>query len=225
MSLYDSEIYDLIDRTPASIGGQTVIGGAQVLARTNFGRTRMLGYETSGNVRATDSISIWGNASHSSGRNITNGDYLGFEGGIPPTQGWLGLRWEPVAGRAWFEVYGQIVDKQDRITGIPLALGGRFSGPASADAVDARIGAYRTRAQIASYRQFHGIPLDGDRLPDSRRIAPIGEIADTLMYRNTPGFATLNFRGGLKLSENHSVNLLLENALDKNYLTAQMHWF
>jgi len=74
MSLYDSEIHDLIDRTPASIGGQTVIGGAQVLARTNFGRTRMLGYETSGNVRATDSISIWGNASHSSGRNITNGD-------------------------------------------------------------------------------------------------------------------------------------------------------
>ena len=218
VSLYDSEIYDLIDRRPGSIGCLTTIGNAIVLERTNFGRARILGFEGNGNVRATDGILIWGNISHSSGRNIASGDYLGFEGGIPPTQGWIGVKWEASGRRYWLETYSQFANKQDRITGIPVSLGGKFGGSApAADAVDARIGGYRTRAQIVSYRQFHGIPLDGGVLSDGRSIVPVSAIADTLTHRQTDGFSTFNVRGGYRLTEMSTVNVLFENILDRNY--------
>jgi len=110
------------------------------------------------------------------------------------------------------------VDKQDRITGIPLALGGRFSGPASADAVDARIGAYRTRAQIASYPQFHGIPLDGGRLPDGRRRVPVARSRRQIAAPPDIRFCDPQLARRIQtLSENNSrESLLLENALDNN---------
>jgi hemoglobin/transferrin/lactoferrin receptor protein len=219
VSVYDSEIHDLIDRVPGSINGQTMIGNAAVLERTNFGRARILGFESSANVRFSE-ILLWGNMSHVSGRNISSGDYLSFEGGMPPTQGWLGVKWEPAGKRYWFETYGQAAAKQDRISGIPLSMGGRFNGSSpSADALDARMGAYRTQAQIVSYRQYHGIPLTAGTLPNGDRIVPVSEIANTLMYRQIDGFVTLNARGGLKLSERNSLTVLLENILDRNYRT------
>jgi hemoglobin/transferrin/lactoferrin receptor protein len=36
-------------------------------------------------------------------------------------------------------------------------------------------------------------------------------------FLTTPGFATLNFRGGLRVRENSEFIFILENVLDKNY--------
>jgi outer membrane receptor protein involved in Fe transport len=218
ISLFDSEIRDLIERRPGSINGQTMLGNIPVLERTNFGRARILGTEGSANLRLSISTAIWSTFTHSAGRNISSGDYLGFEGGDPPTQGWIGLKWEPAGKRYWMETYTQYSLAQDRVSGIPLAMGGRFNGATpTGDALDARMGAYRSQSMITSYREFHRIPLSGGTTVDGKRIVPISEIANTLMFRETPGFATLNFRGGLWLSESSRLYAIVENALDKNY--------
>jgi len=39
------------------------------------------------------------------------------------------------------------------------------------------------------------------------------------MFTKSPGFATLNFRGGYRAGEHSEVVWMIENVLDKNYRT------
>jgi hemoglobin/transferrin/lactoferrin receptor protein len=61
--------------------------------------------------------------------------------------------------------------------------------------------------------------LTGGTLPNGETVLPVSALANTLMYRQIDGFATLNLRGGFRAGENSSINILLENILDRNYRT------
>jgi hypothetical protein len=50
-----------------------------------------------------------------------------------------------------------------------------------------------------------------------QRVIGSDPTARVLLFTTNPGFVTMNFRGGLRLSAKSDVVVILENALDKNY--------
>lgn len=203
VNLFDSELSNFVHRVRTTLGGLKEIAGSPLFTSANVGKARMMGYEAAGRVRVTRAYSVWATWFHVAGRDITNADFFPAEAGVPPPQGWLGLRWEPSGRRYWLEGFSNVARPQRRLSQL--------------DIQEQRLGAFRTFSQIRTFRLAHGIPLAGGPLPDGRVAVPIQEIADTPFYTQTDGYYTLNLRGGLRLSENYQLLFLLENLLDRNY--------
>lgn len=235
-----------------TIAGQTIVsqsstgvifvaGSSQpVIARVNGGEVRFSGIEASTRVKLNQDFSIQANGFYlrSRDKNPTPlapppagvvliqkaTDAPDFEGGLPPSGGFLSIKYQPAGKRYWVEMYSTLAGKQDRLS--------------STDLNDQRQGATRSRTNIATFfnngaraRGLIGAGADGRMGTADDVLIATGEtltqvqnrvlggssIMSAPFFLTTPGYATLNFRAGFRVNENSEFIFILENVLDKNY--------
>lgn len=200
-----------------------------VIARVNTGDVRFSGVDASVKFAVTPDISIRAHGFYlrSRDRNATTPlQAPDFEGGLPPTTGFLSVKYQPRGARYWIETYSTMATEQDRLS--------------SVDIDDQRQGASRSRNTIATFfnngARARGlvspgadgrvntaddllIPTGETLLQIQNRVIGSGVAAGTLvpLFQKTAGYATLNFRGGFRVSENSDFVFIMENVLDKNY--------
>ena len=184
-----------------------------VITRANVGRVRIRGFEAEARWSVAASWVVSGNASYLRGVDLEAGRPPDVEGGIPPLQGNLAVRWQPAGRRYWLEAFSYWADKQARLSSIELA--------------DQRIGAVRSRASIAAFFNngavARGLVQSGILLPTGETLAMVQDrvlgvgVTSAPMFSKTPGYATLNFRGGYRAGEHSELVWVLENVLDKDY--------
>jgi len=200
----------------------TALDPRPVLTRANVGRVRIRGFEAEANLRLGTAWLLGGNVSYLRGVDRETGGPPDIEGGFPPVHGIFSVRWQPNGRRYWVETFSYWSDKQDELSSIELN--------------DQRIGATRSRNSIAAFFSNGAVArglvagpapygagagaillLTGETLAQVQdRVLGAGVMSAPL-YRKTPGFATLNFRGGYRTGENSEVIWIFENVLDKNY--------
>lgn len=235
-----------------TIAGQTIVsqsstgvifvaGSSQpVIARVNGGEVRFSGIEASTRVKLNQDFSIQANGFYLRSRDKNPiplaappagvvliqkaTDAPDFEGGLPPSGGFLSVKYQPAGKRYWVEMYSTLAGKQDRLS--------------STDLNDQRQGATRSRANIATFfnngaraRGLVGAGADGRMGTADDVLIATGEtltqvqnrvlggsnIMSAPFFLTTPGYATLNFRAGFRVNENSEFIFILENVLDKNY--------
>ena len=110
------------------------------------------------------------------------------------------------------EGYSHLVSYQDRLSSLELA--------------DQRIGAERSIASISAFFNgavARGLVQNGILLPTGETLAQVlnrvlGPGVDKApFFTRSPGFVTVNLRGGYQVSESTDLVIVLENLLDKNY--------
>ncbi|MBL8194114.1 MAG: TonB-dependent receptor [Blastocatellia bacterium] len=217
--------------TPASL--------RPVIVKANSADIRLSGVELTSQINFSRSLSLSGNFSYIRGtdknpvplRQITPSDMVvkksadipEIEGGLPPATGFISLRYQSLKKHFWVEAYSNMASFQDRLS--------------TQDLTDIRIGATRGPGDIAFFFSNRarilgligngpdgraGTPDDvllatGETLPQIQdRVLGRGVIRSSF-FTSTPGYATLNLRGGFDLNENSNVTIILENILDKNY--------
>ncbi len=191
----------------------TAADARPVITRANAGQVRLRGLETEIRARLNSTLTLETHVSHLRGEDRATGLAPDIEGGLPPLHGFVSLRWQRAGKPWWVEAYSHWSDAQGRLSSLELA--------------DQRIGATRNRASIAGFFQHgavaRGLVAGGILLATGETLAQVqdrvlgpGEQSAPLV-RRTAGFATLNFRGGVKAGEKSEVVWILENALDKNY--------
>ena len=230
LTAFDLEFHDAIERRtlifPAGIlgldlSGYTVIqhdaigrayvqGEARpIVSRVNVTRSRILGYEVETNVRIASAsrARVW--ASMARGTELET-DLPRRR--MPPVMGGATLTWQPGGGRFWLEGTMLAATSQDRLS--------------DADIGDARIGASRTPAAIASF--FNGTAVDrglvsgGVLLETGETLAQVqsrvmGSSTLLPLFTETPGYAVFGVRGGVRLGSHVDLTLIGENLADTNY--------
>jgi len=235
LAVFDSELSDLIERRvvllPPGATGQlvgeqriirqdatgavyTALASTPVFVRTNATRVRMRGIEASALLKLKRGLTINSNASYVRATNLETKLPPAFENGIPPLNGFLGIKWEPLGKKYWFEAYSNFAAAQRRLS--------------DNDLQQARIGGVRTRAEIISFFNngavARGLVSNGILLATGENVTQVwmrvvgpDPAGRTQLFTKNPGYATFNLRGGRRLSENSTVTLILENVLDRNY--------
>jgi outer membrane receptor protein involved in Fe transport len=212
-----------------------------VILRVNAGDVRIYGLETAVEFRPSTAWTIRGHFFYLRGRDKQAAplpppvpgvisirkapDAPEIEGGLPPATGFLSLRYDPPGQRYWIEAYSHVVSYQDRLSSIELA--------------DQRIGATRSRSSIAAFfnngaraRGLTGPGPDGRFGTEDDVLLATGEtlaqvqdrvlgpgITSAPFFLRTPGYGTLNLRGGYRLGDHSEIIFILENILDRNYRT------
>jgi outer membrane receptor protein involved in Fe transport len=100
--VYWTDLGDNIVRTPVAVG---------TFQRANR-NSYVNGVEWYGEYMLQSNWSLYGNFAYAYGQNLVDQIPLSR---IPPTQGILGLRWRDEQHRRWFDIYGWLVAKQDRL--------------------------------------------------------------------------------------------------------------
>ncbi len=218
-----------IQRLQNVVGVATAFDPRAVKAFVNEGQSRYYGIDMLFNYRFSSRWAFEGNYSFLTGRDLNPNRNIRR---LPPQQGFLALRYQP-AGRTWIELSGNFSGPQNRLSG--------------GDLTDERIGAARRRSDITDFflgsliRPHIGAGDDGisgtaddiftptgETIGQIRdRVLPIGAIINGVqvindstrvpLYLSTAGFASLNLRSGIAISENVSLNMTLMNFLDRNY--------
>lgn len=229
VSVFDVELRDTIQRRAlivtdpivgANIAGFTVVrqdaagrvfvaeDSRPIVTRVNLDRARIVGVD----AEATATLGRgWTTAAHFSLANgrVRGGDYLRR---MPPPMGGLSLGWTPSGRKLWVEGVMAFSRPQTRFN--------------AGDITDARIGARRTPAQIASY--FNGTAVDlglvsgGKLLSTGETLAAVqarvlGGQASLPLFSESPGFATFGLRAGWTISPDLGVTVIGENLFDRNY--------
>ena len=245
LTYFNSQLSDFISKRvlvlPAgavgqNIGGQPIIfqdpdngwvlvpsDERPVIVRTNLGRVRIWGVETSTRVELTRSWSVRANFFYLQGQDRLTGTAPDIEGGLPPATGWVNLLYNPKGRSFWFETYSQLTSFQDRLSSIEMA--------------DQRVGASRSRSRVASFftngaraRGLVGNGADGVAgttddvlLATGENLAQVQDrvlglgVSASSFFSRTAGYATLNFRFGYRVGERSDFLVGVENLLDKNY--------
>jgi hemoglobin/transferrin/lactoferrin receptor protein len=230
LTAFDLEFHDAIERRtlifPSGIlgldlSGYTVIqhdavgrayvqGEARpIVSRVNVTRSRIIGYEAETSVQISSAWRARGWASMARGTELETD---APRRRMPPGMGGAALTWQPVAGRWWIEGTMLAATKQDRLS--------------DADIGDARIGAARTAAAIASF--FNGTAVDrglvsgGILLETGETLAQVqsrvmGSSTLLPMFTETPGFIVFGVRGGVRFGSRVDLTLIGENLADTNY--------
>ena len=251
IQIYDSELYDPIvrrtllfpvDSLPATLGGLPTIpiqqtqeqlaqgvasvGNASdpraVKAFVNDGRTRYYGGEAMLHYALTAKWRLSANYSSILGRDLFPNRPVRR---LPPQMGYAEVRYSPAHRGAWASLGLQFAASQNRLSG--------------GDISDVRIGAARSRDDIASF--FHGTRAHAYLDPSGTVFRPTGEtlaeIQDRLLrlgttvngvsvansgvpvplFTQTNGWATLSLHAGIPFTERLNMDLALENMLDANY--------
>ena len=131
---------------------------------------------------------------------------------MPPGLGGASLTWQPSGARWWIEGTMLAATAQDRLS--------------DADIGDARIGASRTPASIASF--FNGTAVDrglvhgGVLAATNETLAQVqarvlGGASQRAMFTETAGFVVFGLRGGLRLGPHLDLTVIGENLADRNY--------
>jgi hemoglobin/transferrin/lactoferrin receptor protein len=220
--------------------GVPLIFFSPAVVTVNANDIRIYGLEATAQINLMDGLKLSGNFSYLRGKDK---DFIpappslpGFlgsptpgapdvPGGLPPAKGFISLRYNPPGKRFWLETYSHMASYQDRLSSI--------------DFQDVNIAGVRNRLSIDGTFNFsardRGLIGNGaDSIPftpdDVLLITgeTLSQIQDRVLGPGvfsapfktaTPGYATLNFRGGFQLGEHSNVTLILENILDKNYRT------
>ena len=207
------------------IGGEPIVvqapGGAvftpldprPVLVRANAGRVRVRGLETSVEAQVTGAFFARAYFAYLRGVNVEGGGPVEMEGGLPPANGYLSLRWQPRKRPFWIEAYSHLAWRQSRLSSLELS--------------DQRIGAMRSRDTIAAF--FHngaaarGLVREGHLLATGQTLAQVQDrvlgpgVDRAPLFWASPGYGTLNLRSGYQLSERSEFTVILGNLLDRNY--------
>ena len=184
---------------------------APVQIRSNFSEARLYGFEQKLAWRVSPSWSIRQSLSWVYAEDPRTGKPPDIEGGTPPltlvpTVRYAKTRW-------WAEVYGVAARRQDRLSTLALA--------------DRRIGAPRSRAQIASFfrngARVRGLISSADRLIATGETLEqvqdrvLGSAASAPLFPYVPGYVVAGVRGGYRLRESSDLFLDFSNILDRNY--------
>ncbi|MFQ3580291.1 MAG: TonB-dependent receptor [Chloracidobacterium sp.] len=195
-----------------------------VRIRANFTDARIVGIESSLGVKLTPSWSLSGNFTWLHAEDRATGQPPDVEGGTPPPQGLLRLRYQPPGSAWWVEGVAAAAHRQTRLSSLNLD--------------DRRIGATRTRTQIQNFFR-RGATVRGlvEAGPDGRfgtaddRLRLTGETLAQIQNRVLgtatsaplfpvlPGWMTLNLRAGYRFGERQDLTVAVDNLLDQNYRT------
>lgn len=194
-----------------------------VLVRTNFDDARIFGFEHTFDVKLNRDWSLGTIFTYLHARDKRTDLPPNIEGGTPAPDGYLKIRYAPVAKRFWIEPYMHLADRQDRLSSLDLD--------------DRRTGGGRSRGGISNFfnngARFLGLVNsgpDGIRGNADDRLVPTGEtlaqvqdrvlgagVSNAPLYTGVPGYAVFSIRGGIKLGEAHEVLLDFYNLGDRNY--------
>jgi hemoglobin/transferrin/lactoferrin receptor protein len=206
-----------------------------VLVQTNFGGSRIKGFEYEVDYQLTNELAFGGNYSfvHAADRATGEPPNLGG-GGIPPQMGFLRLRYQPARSGLWAEAYATLAGRQDRLSTLDLA--------------DRRTGAARSRAQIQNFFR-RGACVRGLTTPGTagqcntaggrlvatgetlaevqNRLLPLGAVINGVpvagdqtavpLFTAIPGYGLVNLRGGYRFDESQEVTFDFENIADKSH--------
>lgn len=111
LSLYQTNLSDLIDRVPAVYKGMTTYEGRNVYQKQNVGEARLRGFEAEMDIQLMKSVSASGHVTYTHGMNITRQEPMRR---IPPLFGRIGLRYQHAAG-LWIKAELAAAGKQDRL--------------------------------------------------------------------------------------------------------------
>jgi hemoglobin/transferrin/lactoferrin receptor protein len=194
-----------------------------VLVRANFDEARIYGFEHRLNWTIGRGLSMATTWTYIYAEDPRTGLPPNIEGGTPPADGYLILRYAPPKRRFWVEPYLHAAGRQERLS--------------SLDLVDRRTGAGRTRSSISNFF-FHGATVRGlvgrgaDSVPGTAddtllltgetlsqvqdRVLGVGVQSGSL-FDAVPGYFAVGLRGGFRVGESHSVLVDAENLGDRNY--------
>jgi hemoglobin/transferrin/lactoferrin receptor protein len=193
-----------------------------VLVRANFSDARLMGLEYTLDFRFNRDWTAGGNFTYIRAEDRATGLPPNIEGGTPPANVFVRLRYQPSGGRYWVEAYSTLADRQTRLSSLDLA--------------DRRIGATRSRSNVANFfnngARVRGLTSPG---PD----AVFGTTDDVLLFTGEtlaqvqnrvlgsataaplftylPGYGLFNVRGAFRFDENNELLLDLENIGDNSY--------
>ena len=227
-TVYDLEYLDTIQRAAVVFASDvvgTTISGFEIVrqeapglayiaqdvrpiaTRVNGGQARIVGFDVQADARLAPQWTAAAYFSLADGRLLSNSQPLRR---MPPPIGGARVRWG--ARGFWAESVLGFARPQTRLN--------------SGDLSDARIGALRTRASIASF--FNGTATDlglvqgGTLVATGENLAAVqnrllGTATSGALYESTPGFVVFSLRGGVRVAEHIELALLGENLLDRNY--------
>jgi outer membrane receptor protein involved in Fe transport len=182
-----------------------------VKAFVNDGRFRYYGGEASAEYKLTNEWMLRGTGSMIHGRQL---DPNRFVRRLPPSQGMASVLYARSGGRFWTEARTVFNTGQSRLSG--------------GDLDDERIGASRTRRDIASFFTSpvaapwvtNGVFMTtGETLAQiQERVLPgVAETARVPLYGSTAGWIRIDVLGGFRAGERTIVYAGIENLLDRNY--------
>jgi outer membrane receptor protein involved in Fe transport len=228
VSGFDMEFYDFIQRRAlvfdTNVVGTTISGYQivrqdanglayiaedirPVIAAFNADRARIKGMDMDGQLRLSSSWTAIGYFSMADGRLLATDEYVRR---MPPPLGGARLRWSH--GRGWVEGALTFAGKQTHFN--------------SGDLSDARIGAVRTRASIATF--FNGTATDMGLVQNGVLLATgetltqvqnrvLGTAASAPLFAEEPGFAVIGLRAGYQITRHVNISAIGENLGDVNY--------
>ena len=183
-----------------------------VLVRANYGGARLRGMEQLLEWRIGTAWQLRQSWTWIHAANADTGAPPDIEPGVPAPQGRLSLRYAPSRLRLYLEAYADAARRQTRLSTLALS--------------DRRIGAARSRANIASFFT-RGARVRG--LTDGVVLLPTGETLDQVqqrvlgaassapMFTAIPGYAVFGFRAGAPLGERTDLFADFYNLGDRNY--------
>lgn len=203
-------------RQDASGAVYTALSSAAVFVRANAGAVRMRGIDGNLRVSLPRGLTLTATVAVTHAVDRATGLPPNLENGVPPSSGYVSLRWQPSGRPWWAEVFSIAAARQDRLS--------------SNDLEQARIGATRGRQDIVDFFN-HGAVARG--LVRNGLLVATGETVEQVIARvlgsdasrrvplftSLPGYATLNVRGGWRVSQRMTTTLILENVFDRNYRT------
>lgn len=207
-------------------GGAVFVGLAPttpVLVRANFTDARIFGLEYTLDARLNRDWSFGGNFTYLRAEDKATGAPPNIEGGTPPTNVFLRLRYEPLGKRYWIEGYATLAARQNRLSTLDLG--------------DRRTGAIRSRNNIRDFFRRgacvrglvapgpDGLCGTGDEtilLITGETLAQVqnrvlGSLERAPLFAYLPGYGLFNVRGGYRFNENSEFNVDFENIGDKSY--------
>lgn len=183
-----------------------------VLIRSNFGGAQTYGWEQSSEVKISRSLSVAENVTWLYARDKATGRPPDIEGGTPPLMAFVRLRWAPESRRIWVEAYSTLAGRQDRLSSLALA--------------DRRVGATRSRANIASYFNngavARGLVVNGVLRATGENVAAVqnrvlGAANSAPMFTAIPGYGLFGVRTGWRLGERSRVFVDASNLFDRSH--------
>ncbi len=193
---------------------------APVLVRSNFTSAKLYGFEYEFETKLTDKLELRGNYTFIHAADEDSGLPPNIEGGTPPPQGIVSVRYEP-RSNIWFEFFSNLAQKQDRLSTLDLS--------------DRRTGALRSRAQIQNFFRRGACVYGLTNNPDGRcgsgdetvllatgesilqvqnRILGVG-VDSAPLFTYLPSFALFNIRGGFRIDERSQILWSFENIFDQ----------
>jgi hemoglobin/transferrin/lactoferrin receptor protein len=229
MVAFDLELRDLIARRtaifPESVVGTSIasypvvaqdeqgrayvaVDTRPIVTRVNIERARVQGLEADVQARLAPT---WIASAHVSFANGRDADEM-YLRRMPPLMGGVRLKWEPSVQPLWVEAVVTAAATQERLS--------------PGDLSDARIGARRRRADIATF--FNGTATDMGLVQDGRLLATgetltqvqarlLGGASESYLFTTTPGFVLFSLRGGWRLTTRLDATVIVDNLTDRNY--------